>query len=543
MLDFENIVQNRITRLNQEKYCEQVWRKNALLWKPTTQDVMIISKSLGWLDVAEKMQDSLGELFELLQEVKKEKFTHVLHMGMGGSSLAALVYTDLCGSERGLPLTVLDTTDPAAIQTIESTLNIESTLFIVASKSGTTIEALAFKDYFYEKLVHLKGHNAGKNFIAITDPETPLAQRAKDENFRRLFLNPPDIGGRYSALSYFGLVPAVLAGADVKTILERSIKTIHTTKLSSEKESTALMLGAVLGEMAVQKKNKMTFLADTSLHSLALWIEQLVAESTGKENKGLIPIIDEPVSDLASYGDDRFFIFLKLKGTENQRLQKFALELQQAGYFVLTLEMKDIYDLGEQFFQWEFATAVASSIMGINAFDQPNVEESKKITNLILNKTEAPTSKIPVVLDMESSSGTDLLKPFLAGIQSDDYLAIMVFLAESEKLTHLLQTLRQKIHDKYGVATTLGYGPRFLHSTGQLHKGGPDNGVFMQITADDKQDLPIPGRNYSFGDLKKAQAQGDLLALAQHTDRILRVHLGKNIEQNLEALLTILDER
>lgn len=542
MLDFENIVQNRIARLNQEKYCEQVWRKNVALWKPTAQDAMIISKSLGWLDVAEKMQDSLEDLSELLQEVKNEKFTHILHMGMGGSSLAALVYSDLCGSEKGLPLTVLDTTDPAGIRTIESALNIERTLFIVASKSGTTIEALAFKDYFYEKLVHLKGHNAGKNFIAITDPETPLARMARDENFRRLFLNPPDIGGRYSALSYFGLVPAALAGADVKTILERAIKTIYTTKLSSEKQPSALMLGAVLGEMAMQTKNKMTFLADTSLHSLALWIEQLVAESTGKESKGLIPVVDEPIADLASYSDDRFFIFLKLKGAENQRLQKLALELQQAGHFVLTLEMKDIYDLGEQFFQWEFATAAASSIMEINAFDQPNVEESKKITSLILNNAEAPRSS-PAVLNMESSAATGLLDSFLASIQVDDYLAIMVFLAENQKLNNLLQTLRKKIHGKYGITTTLGYGPRFLHSTGQLHKGGPDKGVFMQITADDKQDLPIPGRTYTFGDLKKAQAQGDLLALAQHTDRILRVHLGQNIEQSLEKLLTAFDER
>lgn len=542
MLNFENRIQSRITQLSLEKYCEQVWNKNVSLWKSTGQDALLISKSLGWLDVAEKMQDSLEELYALLQDAKAEKFTHVLHMGMGGSSLAALVFADLCASPEGLPLTVLDTTDPAVISQIESKINIESTLFIVASKSGTTIEALAFKDYFYEKLVSLKGHSAGKNFMAITDPGTPLAQMAKDENFRHLFLNPPDIGGRYSALSYFGLVPAVLVGADIKKILDYSVKALQTTRVPAlEKDSKALMLGAALGEMALQKKNKMTFLAEASLHSLALWIEQLVAESTGKESQGLIPVVGEPNFAVNSYGEDRFFIFLKLKTSKNQLLQNLALQLQQRGHYVVTLEIDDIYEIGEQFFLWEFATAVASSIMGINAFNQPNVEESKKLTELILQKAKLPFHKLPPVQTVESVVKSDLLHDFFRRIKEGDYLALMAFLPENKDIANLLQTLRKKIHDRFEVATTLGFGPRFLHSTGQLHKGAPANGLFIQFTADDKQDLPIPSKNYSFSGLKKAQAQGDLLALAQHTDRILHIHLADQIEQNLQKLINAFD--
>jgi transaldolase/glucose-6-phosphate isomerase len=546
---YEEAVQIRISELEEERFDVRMWRKDPTLWKTNPKDQEVIANALGWLHVAEKMEENLSELDDFLTEVKAAGFRHVVHMGMGGSSLAPLVFerTFKPGKE-GLPLTVLDTTDPATILEIARQVPIADTLFIVASKSGTTAEPLAFADYFYAKVKELKGDRAGENFVAITDPGRPLVEQAQERGFRRIFLNFTDIGGRYSALSYFGLVPAALMGLNVAELLARALRMEHAcASCVPVAENPGVVLGAVMGELVREGRDKVTFLVPESIATLGMWLEQLLAESTGKEGTGLLPVAGEPIGDPSAYGDDRLFAYIRLQGEVDEALERGVAALQEAGQPVVTIQMDDRMDLGQEFFRWEIATATAGAMLGINAFNQPNVQESKDNTNRLLKvvreKDRLPEEKpaltegsLRIYAQEAAPTMTETLRQFLAQARPGDYVAIQAYLTESPGTEEMLQVIRLYLRNKLHVATTLGYGPRFLHSTGQFHKGGPNTGLFLQLTADDAEDTPVPEQPYTFGVFKRAQALGDLEALRKHERRVVRIHMEADLSQGLVAL-------
>jgi transaldolase / glucose-6-phosphate isomerase len=542
-------VQAQVTHLEEVHFNTRLWQKDASLWSSDPKDLNEIPDALGWLHVAEKMEGNLRELESFTEEIRKAGFRHVLHMGMGGSSLTPLVFQHTFPSKTGaLSLTVLDSTDPATILKIEHTLPIADTLFIVASKSGTTAEPLAFGDYFYQKVKQIKGERAGENFCVITDPDTPLVKTAQQRGYRKTFLNFPDIGGRYSALSYFGLVPAALMGMDVAELLERALRMLHACSSSvPAQENPGLILGAVLGELAKNHhRNKVTFLVQGVLSSLGMWLEQLLAESTGKEGTGLLPVAGEPLGEPNVYGEDRVFIYIRMRNMVDDALEHGVSALREAGQPVVTIYLDDLLDLGQEFLHWQIATAAAGAILGINAFDQPNVQESKDNTNRLLamvrEQGKLPEEKPSLVKDVlrlyfDEAAATvpDTLKQFLDQARPGDYLALMAYITEDPANNKLLQEMRVALQEHLHIPTTLGYGPRFLHSTGQFHKGGPNTGLFLQLTADDVDDVPIPSAPYTFGTFKRAQALGDLEVLQKHGRRVGRIHLGSNAEEGLKG--------
>ncbi len=550
---YEFRVHRRIETLEKERFASRLWNKDASLWTQDPAAQTVIRGALGWLHVAEKMSENVDDLSRFTSEVKAAGFRRVVHMGMGGSSMAPIVLIrTFPAAKDGLPVDVLDSTDPAAVHRIERENPLESTLFIVASKSGTTAEPLAYGDYFYAKLRERKGEKAGENFVAITDPGTPLADLAGKRGFRRVFSNYADIGGRYSALSYFGLLPAALMGLDVAELIERSLRMANAcSAYVPEQENPGLILGAGLGELARAGRDKLTLLAPAALSSLGLWLEQLLAESTGKEGKGILPVAGEPLGPPSIYGDDRCFAVFQLKGAPDPALQRGAEELRKAGFPVVTILLDDLLDVGQEFFRWEVATAVAGAVIGINAFDQPNVRESKGNTNRLLEVVRR-TGKLPVEEPSLSEPPLELftgkaqatiantIQSFLEEASEGDYIAIQAYLPETPDVERALQTVRVKLRDRFRVATTVGYGPRFLHSTGQYHKGGPNNGLFLQLTADNPKDLPVPDAPYTFGMLEQAQALGDLQALAGHGRAVLRVHLGPDVLAGLATLESII---
>ncbi len=551
--EHEKAVQERLGRLEQDQFCARMWRKDPSLWKSDPKDQEEIGNSLGWLHVAEKMEENLGDLSAFVQEVRVAGFRHVVLMGMGGSSLAPLALHRILGPGKdSLPFTVLDTTDPAAIWEIKRQVPLTETLFIVASKSGTTTEPLAFGQYFYAKLKRLKGDRAGDNFIAITDPGTPLVKMAQERGFRRVFLNFPDIGGRYSALSYFGLLPAALIGIEVPALLARGLRMAHSCGFCvPAKENPGLNLGATLGELARQGRNKVTFFVPESLGALGMWLEQLLAESTGKEGKGILPVTGEPVGHPSLYGRDRLFVTITRKDEPDEMLEKAMAALREAGYPVVAIQMEDRLDVGQEFFRWEIATATAGAILGINPFDQPNVQESKDNTNRLLEivrkdgqlPEEKPAlTEGPISLYAKDAAATlaQTLAHFLSRARPGDYVALLAYLTEEAGIERELQEMRLSIRDSLHLATTLGYGPRYLHSTGQFHKGGPNTGLFLLLTADDVDDLQVPGKPYTFSLLKHAQAQGDLEALQRHGRRVMRLHLGTGVMAGLARCKEIL---
>ena len=546
---YQSDIDERMASLADAGFAARLWRKDPSLWKESPQDQDLIRNALGWLHVAEKMEDNLPELAAFVAEVKSAGFRHVVHMGMGGSSLAPLVFArSFEPADKGLPLTVLDTTDPATILRIERNVPVADTLFIVASKSGTTAEPLAFGDYFYAKVKALKGDRAGENFVAITDPGSPLVDLAQERHFRRVFLNFRDIGGRYSALSYFGLVPAALLGVDVAELLARALRMVHACASCVDLgHNPGVALGAALGELGRQGRDKVTFLVPDAISTLGMWLEQLLAESTGKEGTGLLPVALEPAGDPAVYGGDRVLAYVGLEGAKEENLEARVVALRRAGQPVITIQMDDRLDLGQEFFRWEIATATAGAILGINAFNQPNVQESKDNTNRLLDLVrkgdQLPEEKPalvegPLTLYADAAAPTvaETLARFLAQAAPGDYVAMMAYLSETPSTDQALQAIRLKLRDRRKLATTLGYGPRFLHSTGQFHKGGPNTGLFLQLTADDTEDAAVPGEPYSFGVLKRAQALGDLEALRKHGRRVVRIHLGKDAGAGLKAL-------
>jgi glucose-6-phosphate isomerase len=535
--------------MENHQFNKRIWEKDATLWKNDQKSKEMIPKAMGWIDVAEKMIPAIPRLQHFAREIRDEGFTHVVHMGMGGSSLAPLLFERTFETgEDGLNLTVLDNTNPATIQQIEKQIPLDKTLFIVASKSGTTAEPNAFGDYFYHKLDSVTDE-PGAHFAAITDPGTPLVEKAKKRHYRRVFLNFEDIGGRYSALSYFGMVPAVLMGINIGDLLVRALRMQHACRtIGQPAENPALKLGAIMGECALQKRDKLTLVLPESLSTLGMWLEQLVAESTGKEEKGILPVTGEALLEPEYYDNDRQFVHLHMQ-EENQSGTKKKLEtLKQAGHPVVSIEIQEKPDIAQEFYRWEMAVATAGAVIGINPFNQPNVQGSKDATNRLLKKVEQEGSlpeNEPILaeknLQFYGSGGAEnapeLFQSFLKQIRPGDYISLQAYLTESGQTDELLQELRTHLQKKYKVATTIGYGPRFLHSTGQYHKGGPNTGLFIQLTAEDEADVEVPGTNYTFSVFQHAQAEGDLEALQDHDRRILRIDVNSNVSRGLKKLV------
>jgi glucose-6-phosphate isomerase len=550
-------VEATLADLAQRNAAARIWAKDPSLWKSEPDHQQIIRNSLGWLTVMGTVRQHASGLARFAVEVGKTGVRHVLLLGMGGSSLCPDVLRVTFGEAAGFPrLAVLDTTDPASVHAFEKALDLPQTLFIVASKSGTTPEITAFYRYFFAKVRGLKGERAGEQFVAITDAGTALERTGGEAKFRHVFLNPPDIGGRYSALSFFGMVPATLIGLDVLRMLDRAEEMAGACRPEvPPRENPGLWLGAVVGTLARAGRDKLTFLCSPEIASFGYWVEQLVAESTGKDGTGILPVEGEPLGGPGVYGDDRVFVRLALYGSEDEGVAAESGALERAGHPVVTIWLQDVYDLGAEFFRWEFATAVAGAVIGINPFDQPNVQESKDNTKRLLDEFKAD-GRLPegsplftdgsIRLYGDEASGAALtrartlaeaLRAHLNRIRPRDYVALTAYLQTTPAHAEALGQIRSRIRDRFRVATTLGYGPRFLHSTGQLHKGGGDNGVFLQFTADDPVDLPIPGESHSFGVMKAAQALGDLQSLQSRKRRALRIHIAGNIEAGLRRVV------
>jgi transaldolase/glucose-6-phosphate isomerase len=550
----EQAVRDRLSQFQKEEISSRIWAKDPTCWKANRAETTMIKNSLGWLHVAEKMEANLGSIQKFASELKEQGFTHVVHLGMGGSSLTALLFEKVFPKGKdGLPLTVLDTVDPATVLKVEREIEIEKTLFIVASKSGTTTEPLALGDYFYGKLKERLGEQAGDNFIAITDPETPLVDLAHERGFRHVFINFKDIGGRYSALSYFGLVPAVLMGLDVQSLLDRTLRMVQACESSIPAEDNpALVLGAALGELAFKGRDKVTLLAPEQLTPFGMWLEQLLAESTGKEGTGLLPVVGEKPDNLLAYGRDRVFVYLRYLPQKDMDLDRVVESIRDHGHPIITIEINDLLSLGQEFFRWEMATATVGIILGINPFDQPNVQESKDNAKhllktlveqgLLINEESVVDEDGLSYYGIETGhSFAECLDRFLGQAREGDYIALQAYFPEEPETEKILQAIRHHMRDVFHVATTVGYGPRFLHSTGQYHKGGPNRGLFVQLTGDDLEDEYIPERGYTLGQIKHAKALGDMQALRKHGRRVIRIHLGEDVLAGLSTLLSKLE--
>ena len=534
----------------------RLWRGDPSLWTGDDED-----KWIGWLSIVEDRLVHLKELNDAAADAAKADFTHALLLGMGGSSLCPEVLKITYGQQPGHPeLHVLDSTDPAQIKSVENQVDLAKTLFIVASKSGSTLEPNIFKQYFFERMQQTVGkEKAGQHFMAITDPGSKMQQVAESDRFRKIFFGRPSIGGRYSALSNFGMVPAAIMGLDLSKFLQRANEMVQACKPEvPTDQNPGAILGAILGTLGNLGRNKVTFITSPGIHDLGAWLEQLIAESTGKIGKGLIPVDREALGAPEVYGNDRVFIHLRL-ADEPDAAQKKKLELlKNAGHPVVEIELADKYDLGQEFFRWEIATAVAGSILKINPFNQPDVEASKIVTRQLTEAYEK-SGKLPEeaplfddgtiklftdernAANLNKLAGSDrsltgFLRAHLSQLNPGDYMALLAYIEMNSAHEESLQAMRHAVRDRKHVATCLGFGPRFLHSTGQAYKGGPNTGVFLQITCEDAADLPVPGQKYTFGIVKAAQARGDFQVLADRKRRALRVHLPKDVEAGLETL-------
>ena len=534
----------------------RLWRGDPSLWTGEDED-----KWVGWLPIVEDQLAHLQQLNEAASDAAEAGFTHALLLGMGGSSLCPEVLKITYGKQPGHPeLHVLDSTDPAQIKSIESQVDLAKTLCIVASKSGSTLEPNIFKQYFYDRMQQVVGKDkAGEHFIAITDPDSKMQQVAERDHFRKIFFGVASIGGRYSALSNFGMVPAAVMGLDLKKFLQRTNEIVQACKPEVPvDQNPGAVLGAIMGTLGNIGRNKVTIITSPGIHDLGAWLEQLIAESTGKIGKGLIPVDREELGASAVYGNDRLFIHLRLADEPDTAQEQKLDALRNAGHPVVEIELGDTYDLGQEFFRWEIATAVAGSILKINPFNQPDVEASKIVTRQLTEAyeksgklpEEAPLfddGNIKLFTDERNAAslnklvGTDrsltgFLRAHLSQFNPGDYMALLGYIEMNAAHEESLQAIRHAVRDRKHVATCLGFGPRFLHSTGQAYKGGPNTGVFLQITCDDANDLPVPGQKYTFGIVKAAQARGDFQVLADRKRRALRVHLPKNVKVGLDKL-------
>ena len=514
----------------------RLWRGDHTLWKPGPTE---ISDRLGWLTVAGQMEEQAAGLERFASEVRSSGYNHVVLLGMGGSSLGPEVFArTFNGASGGFPrLIVLDSTAAERVSTVAREIDPAKTLFLVSSKSGGTVETLSFYRYFRNLVDESLGRTqSGRNFLAITDSGTSLEGLALEENFRRVFANPADIGGRYSVLSYFGLVPAALIGISIPGLLERAVSMADQCSVGVPVgENPGSLLGAAMAGFARAGRDKLTLVASGSIDGFGLWAEQLIAESLGKEGRGIIPVSGEPLAPPEWYGSDRWFVYLRAEGDDCERTGLEMAEIKSAGYPVLELRLSDHYDLGAEFFRWQFATAVAGALLGVNPFDQPDVQGSKDNTDRVLDSYRREGA-LPALVEFGSAPG------LIGGARPGDYLAIMAFIEQTAETDVLLERLRSRVVKQKGTATTLGYGPRFLHSTGQLHKGGPSCGLYLQLTQSTSgeigSDLEIPGSGYTFRTLSQAQAIGDFDALTGLGRRTARVNLGSDPAAGLEQLIS-----
>jgi transaldolase / glucose-6-phosphate isomerase len=530
----------------------RLWQNDASLWTGTDEN-----KWLGWLGITEEQLAHISDLQNIAADIKKAGFKYALLLGMGGSSLCPEVMEMTFGKADGYPeMHVLDSTDPAQIKALESKVDLSSTICIVSSKSGSTLEPNIYKQYFFERVKEKVGDaEVGNRFIAITDPGSQMQQVAERDKFRKIFKGLPSIGGRYSALSNFGMVPAAVMGVDVAKFLNATNEMVKACGAGTAADSNpGVLLGTIMGVGANLGRDKITFVASPGISDLGAWLEQLIAESTGKIGKGIIPVDREALAKPDHYGNDRIFAYLRLETAADKSQDAAVDALEAAGHPVVRIAVDNIYNLGQEFFRWEIATAVAGSIIGIDAFNQPDVEASKIETKKLTSEYEK-NGKLPAESPFFEGEGiklfadekntavlkgkpslTEILKAHLGRISAGDYFGVLGYITMNDADEKALQAIRLAVRDKKKVATVLGFGPRFLHSTGQAYKGGPNSGVFLQITCDDAVDLQVPGQKYTFGTVKAAQARGDFAVLAERGRRALRVHLGKDLAAGLATL-------
>ena len=562
--DLDTAVKKNLNDWRASKKVRQLWQGDASLWTGDDE-----ANWLGWLGITDEQLAGAAKLNDLANEVKSAGFSDILLLGMGGSSLCpevlALTYPQTPGFPR---LHILDSTDPAQIRSVEKKVDLAKTLFIVSSKSGSTLEPNIYKQYFFERVQQTVGNDkdkAGSHFIAITDPGSKMQQVAERDRFRHIFYGLPSIGGRYSALSNFGMVPAAAMGLDTRKFLERTKEMVEACKPSVPVEQNpGVMLGLIIGTAAKLGRDKITLITSPGIADLGAWLEQLIAESTGKLGKGIIPVDREALGAPEAYGNDRIFAYLRLETAPGAAQDAGVAALEKAGHPVVRIAVSDTYSLGQEFFRWEIATAVAGSILGINAFNQPDVEASKIVTKQLTSEYESKGSLPPEkpileeagfklftddknAADLSHAAGSghslkNYLRAHLARLGAGDYFALLGYVEMNAEHESLLQGLRITVRDRKRVATCLGFGPRFLHSTGQAYKGGPNSGVFLQITCDDAQDLPVPGQKYTFGVVKAAQARGDFQVLADRKRRALRVHLGSDVNAGLTKLTELVKQ-
>lgn len=531
---------------------EKLWKKDASLW--TNKDE---GKWLGWLDIVDQQLSDTSKFKALAAEIHEDGFRHILLLGMGGSSLCPEVFSMTFGRQPGAPeLLVLDSTDPVYIKKMRERIDPAHTLFCVSSKSGTTLEPNIYMQYFYEETRKAVGERAGHHFIAITDPGSKLEGVAEKLGFRRLYHGVASIGGRYSALSDFGLVPHAAMGLDTEDFLKRTAQMVQACKDSDANKNPGVKLGLILGAAAKQlHRDKVTLICSKSIHDLGAWLEQLLAESTGKEGHGLIPVDREPLAKPDDYGKDRIFAYIRYAKDNESELEAAVSAIEKAGNPVVRIVLNNLNDIGQTFFQWEIATAVAGSVIGIDAFNQPDVEASKIATRDLTTEYEKngslPAEK-PIAEDngiqlytdktnesaltSHGSSVGSIIREHIDRIKDGDYFGLLAYIPMFPEHEAKLQVIREHILEAKKVATVLGFGPRFLHSTGQAYKGGPNSGVFLQITCDDAEDLQVPEQKYTFGVVKAAQARGDFQVLAERKRRALRIHLGKDLAKGLDRL-------
>jgi transaldolase/glucose-6-phosphate isomerase len=530
----------------------RLWQKDPSLWTGTDE-----GKWLGWLTIVDEQLKEVANLKKLAAEVKKAKFRHAVLLGMGGSSLCVEVLRLTFGKFGGYPeLHVLDSTDPAQVKAIEKKLDLRKTLCIVSSKSGSTLEPNIFKQYFYERIRQKVGDKeVGSHFIAVTDPGSKMEQVAKDGGFRHIFPGVPSIGGRYSALSHFGTVPGAIMGLDLSKFLKITHKMVKACgPATAPEKNPGVILGTILGVAANHGRDKITVFTSPGISDAGAWLEQLIAESTGKVGKGIIPVDREKIGKPAVYGNDRVFAYLRLAKENNRAMDAAVTALEKAGHPVVRIVVGTKFDLGQEFFRWEIATATAGSVIGINTFNQPDVEASKIETRKLTSEYES-AGKLPPESPFFEDQGlklfaddknaaflknnsdlTGVLRAHLGRIGTGDYFALLGYIQMNDAHEKSLQAIRHQVRDAKKSATCLGFGPRFLHSTGQAYKGGPNSGVFLQLTCDDAADIPVPGQKYTFGIVKAAQARGDFSVLSDRDRRALRIHLGKNVKGDLAKL-------
>ncbi len=529
----------------------RLWDGDAALWTGGDE-----SSWLGWLNVPGEQLGSMDDLRRLAEEARADGLTQVLLLGMGGSSLAPEVLAEtFAGGSAAPALRVLDSTDPAEVRDAEASVDLTRTLFFVSSKSGSTLEPNVLKRYFWAKLCEAVGDEAGSRFVAITDPGSALEHEALEDGFRKVIYGRETIGGRYSALSNFGMAPGAVAGVDVVALLERSRRAAEACGPDSPVEQNpGLVLGAVVGVCALAGHDKLTLVTSPAVADFGAWLEQLLAESTGKDGKGVIPVDSEPLGALEAYGEDRLFVYLRVDSEPDADQDAAIGALAEAGRPVVRIDLAERMDLGAQFFVWEFATAVVGALLGVNPFDQPDVEASKVRTRELTDRYEETgelPDEAPILEEAGLAAFADernadalgvhtsldaLLAAHLGRVDDGDYVALLPYIQRSPEHEQALREIRGVVRDRTRAATCVGFGPRFLHSTGQAYKGGPNTGVFLQITCDDVVDLEIPGNGYSFGVVKAAQARGDLAVLGERGRRALRLHIGLDVEAGLRSL-------